>query len=101
MQRLAIGALSDLFAATEAVGDDQPVRRSFADGGKKFEFADCDRNVVFLSLEAELASHAAATGGGALEVDAEAAQDGLLGRHLHDGFVMAVAVEECLAVELR
>jgi hypothetical protein len=101
MQRVAICTLSDLFAAAEAIGDYEPVSRGFADGGEKFEFADRDRNLIFLGLETKRAGHPAATGGGALEVDAQAAQDGLLGSHLHDGFVMAVAVEERLTVELR
>jgi hypothetical protein len=39
-------------------------------------------------------------GAGDLEVDAEAAQEGFFGGHLHDGFVMAVAVEERFAVQL-
>ena len=68
-------SLGDLLAATEAVGDDQPVGRRPADGGKEFEFADGDRQVVLVGLEAEGAGHAAAARGGALEVDAQAVQD--------------------------
>jgi hypothetical protein len=71
-----------------------------ADGGEKFEFADGFRDVVFVFFEAEGASHAAASGSGAVEVDADAAQDGFFGGHLHDGFVMAVAVDEALRFEL-
>jgi hypothetical protein len=36
-----------------------------------------------------------------LEVDADAAEERFFGGHLHDGFVMAVAVEEGFAFELR
>ena len=67
--------LGDLLAATEAVGDDQPVGRRLADGGEEFEFADGNGEVVFVGLEAERARHAATAGGGALEVDAETVQD--------------------------
>jgi hypothetical protein len=35
-----------------------------------------------------------------LEVDAEAAQDRLFGGHLHEGFVVAVAVQERFAIQL-
>ena len=52
-------------------------------------------------VEAEGAGHAAASGSGRLEVDAEAAQERFFGGHLHDGFVMAVAVEQGFARELR
>lgn len=92
--------MGDLFAATEAVGDDEPVVGGLADGGHEFEFADGDGDVVFVALEAEGAGHAAAAGCGALEVDAEAAEDGLFGSHLGERFVMAVAVEKRLAIEL-
>jgi hypothetical protein len=54
--------------------------------------------LVVVALEAEGAGHAAASGGGGLEVDADAVQEGFFGGHLHDGFVMAVAVEERFAV---
>jgi len=75
VQGLAVGALGDLFAATEAVGDDQAVGGSTADGGEEFEFTDGHGNVVFVALEAERAGHTAASGGGLAEVDAETAQD--------------------------
>src|SRR5580693_872183 len=91
---MAGSALGDLFAATKAVSDDQPVGRSAADGGEEFEFADGDRNIIFVGFEAEGAGHAAAAGSGALEIDTQPAQDGLFSGHLHQGFVMAVAMEE-------
>ena len=95
------GALGDLLAATESVGDDQPVGGRVADGGEKFEFADGRGDVVLVALEAEGAGHAAASGSGLVEVDAEAAEEGFFGGHLHDGLVMAVSVEQGFAVELR
>ena len=84
--------MGDLFAATEAVGDDEPVGGGLANCGQEFEFADGLGDIVFVVLKAEGAGHAAAAGSGTVEVDADPAQDGLLGGHLHNGFVMAVSV---------
>ena len=92
--------MGDLFAATETVGNDEPVGWRLADGGKKFEFADGDGDFVLIWFKTEGAGHAAATGSRSVEVDADAAQDGLFGGHLHQGFVMAVAVEDRFAIEL-
>ena len=99
MQRTAVCQLGDLFAATEAVGEDEAIFWRVADGGEEFEFADGLRDFVFVVEEAEGAGHAAAAGGGRVEVDAEAAQEGFFGGHLHQGFVMAVAVDEGLSVQ--
>jgi len=76
-------ALCDLLAATEAISDDQPVRRSLADGWEQFEFANHHGHLVFVGLEAKGASHAAATCSRAVEVNAQPPQDGLFGGHLH------------------
>ena len=73
MQRLPACALGDLFAATEAVGDDEAVWGCVADGREEFQFSNGGGNFVFVMLEAEGASHAAAAGGGRVEIDAEAA----------------------------
>lgn len=83
VQRVTGRTLGNLLAATEAVGDDEPVGRSVADGGHEFELSDGDGDVVLVRFEAEGTSHAAASGGGTLEVDAETAEHGLFGRHLH------------------
>ena len=93
--------LGDLLPAAEAVGDDQPVVRCLADGGEEFELSDGLGDFVVLGVEAEGSGHAAASGGGSREVDAEAAEEGFLGGHLHDGFVMAMAVKQRFARELR
>ena len=69
-----------------------------ADGGEEFEFADGLGDFVFVMFEAEGTGHAAASGSGGLEVDAEAVEERFFGSHFHDGFVMAVAVEESFAV---
>src|SRR5271157_3329013 len=101
MQGVAVGALRDLLAAAEAVGNDKPVGGRFADGGQEFELADGGGDVVLVVMEAEGTSHAAASGGGRLEVHTQAVQKRFFGGHLHDGLVMAVAVEQRLAFETR
>src|SRR5579871_2003866 len=98
---MASGSLRDLLAATEPVGDDQPVVGRAADGGEKFQLSDGSGDVVLVALEAEGASHAAASGSGRLEVDADAGKERLLVGHLHDRLVMAMSVEQGPAVELR
>ena len=72
--------LGDLLAATESVGDDEPVVGGAADGGKKFEFSDSCGDFVFVVLEAERSSHAAASGGGAALLRARAADRTAAGR---------------------
>ena len=100
MKCASVCTLRDLLVAAEAVGDHQPVGGGLADGREEFEFADGDGDIVFVALEAEGAGHAAATGSGRLELDADAAQDGFFGGHLHERFVMAVAVKDGLTVYL-
>src|SRR5260370_36995988 len=90
---MARRALSDLLAATEAVGDDEPVLRSLADGRKEFEFADGDGDVEFFRFETKRASHPAASGSRALKVDAEAAHDGHFGGHRPVGCLAEVSVK--------
>ena len=97
MKGAAICVLGDLLATTEAVGNDEPVIRGLADGGKKFEFTDSLRDRVVLGVEAEGSGHPAASGSWSGEVDAEAAEERFLRGHLHDGFVMAMAVKQGLA----
>jgi hypothetical protein len=93
--------LGDLFAATEAVGDDEAVGRRIAYGGQEFELSDGGGDFVFVVFEAEGAGHTAATGSRGLEVDAQAVQERFFGGHLHEGFVMAVAVKQGAAVHAR
>jgi len=99
MQGVTVGFLSDLLAATETVGDDEPVGGSVTDSGKQFEFADGARDCVLFFFKTKGAGHAAASGSGRGEIDAHAAENGFLGGHLHDGFVMAMAMDERFAGE--
>ena len=97
MQGVAVGFLRDLFAATEAIGDDEPVGGGLANGGQEFEFSNGFGNVVGGFFEAEGSGHATASGSGSGEVDTHALQDGLFGGHLHQSFVVAVSVDERFA----
>src|SRR5580700_3725840 len=99
MKRMPVRALGDLLAAAESVGDDQPVGRGMADGGKEFQFTDRDGNIVLIGFKAEGTRHAAAAGSWSVELDPDPAQNGFFCGHLHQGFVMAVTVQERFAVE--
>ena len=94
MERMAIGLLRDLLAATETIGDDEPVGRSAADGGKKFKFADGFRNVVFVFFKSKSSRHSAASRSRRGEIDAHALQHSFFGRHFHDCLVMAMPVDQ-------
>ncbi len=83
MHRAAACALCNLFAATEAVGDDESFGGRLADGGEEFEFADLHGDFVLLFFKAEGAGHAAAAFCRGFEVDADAAQHGFFRGHLH------------------
>ena len=93
--------MSDLLAATEAVGEDQPVWWGSADGGEELKLSNGDGHVVLVMFEAKRTGHAAAAGRGSLEVDADAAQDSLFGGHFHEGFVVTVAVKDGFAIKPR
>src|SRR5262249_42901628 len=101
VESMTVAALGDLFAAAEAVGDDPGVSRRAADGWQTLEFADRQRNVIFVGYKAEGARHSAATRRRGLNVQTKAAQKLFLGRHLHDGFLVAMAMEQSCAGKLR
>jgi len=98
----AVGVLGDLLTTAEAVGDDEPVVRGLADCGEKFEFSDSLGDfIVFATMEAEGTCHATASRGRSSEVNTETTEERLLGRHLHERLVMAVAMDQGFAIELR
>ncbi len=70
VQGVAVGGLRDLFAAAEAVGDDQAVGRGLADRRQKLQLSDRHRDVILFFIEAERAGHAAAAWRGSAPVDA-------------------------------
>jgi hypothetical protein len=88
------GILRDLLAAAEAVGDEDGFGRGGADGGEENPFAERLGDDEFFALEAERAGHAAATGVEEFDFGAGAAEDRDFVGHLHDGFVMAVTLED-------
>src|SRR5215813_13907314 len=69
VHRLAPGALLDLLAAAEAVGEHQRIGRRRVDARQQHALGCRNRHVVLRRLEAERAGHAAAAGGEHLVVE--------------------------------
>jgi len=102
VERPAARSLGDLLAATEAVGHDPYVLRRLAHGRQQHLFADFHRHVVVLpGFEAERAGHAAAARIDHLDVKAEIAEDFLRIAQLEDRLLVAMPVDDRLAVEPR
>src|SRR5262249_50846483 len=101
VEGVASGALGDLLAATESVGNDEPVWRRLANGWEEFEFSDGLRDWVMLFVEAERSSHAAASRRWTREVDAKTSKERFFRGHLHERLVMAMPVEQSFARKLR
>src|SRR5437899_12009244 len=59
MQRLPPRTLRNLLAATEAVSNDQRIRRSLSHSRQQFEFPNGHRHFVLLFLKPERPRHAA------------------------------------------
>ena len=78
VQGVTVSTLGDLFATTEAVGDDQRIGWLFVDSWKKFQFAYRHRNVIFPSFEAERAGHAATARSWRMEIDTHSLEYGCL-----------------------
>ena len=93
----AAGVLRDLLAATEPVSDEDGLGRGGADGGQQNAFAEGLGDFKFVMLEAEGAIHAAAAGVEQVNVGAGAAEEGELVGHLHQGLVMAMALDDDFA----
>jgi hypothetical protein len=93
----AAGVLRDLLAATEPVSDEDGLRGGGADGGQQYAFAEGLGDCEFVVFEAERASHAAAAGVEQIDVGTGAAEEGELVGHFHEGFVMAVALDDDFA----
>src|SRR5581483_2635082 len=51
VEGLPVRALGDLLSATEAIGDNEGLRRGIPDGGQEFQFADRYRHVVLVFVE--------------------------------------------------
>ena len=72
---LGVGVLGDLFAAAEAVGDDDGLF-IIADGREQDALAEGLGDFVFVVLEAEGAGHAAAAGVEEVDVGAGGVEEG-------------------------
>jgi hypothetical protein len=94
MEGVARGVLTDLLAATEAVGYEDGLRIGLAYGGQEDAIGEDLRDFELFALEAERASHAAAAGVEMVDVGSGAAEEVELGVDLHDGFVVAVGVDD-------
>ena len=89
--------LSDLFAATEAVGNHDGIRPGGLNGGQQVLVGDGFRYFELIGFKAERASHAAAAGLDDFNAGSSAAQKrDSVSRAAEDRFAMAVAVDENL-----
>ena len=95
IEGLAGGQLRDLFAATEAVGEDDGGGVGGLNGGQQTLVGNGFGDFKFAGFEAEGASHSATPGLDGLDCGAGfAEQRDFAGRAAEDGFVMAVAVDK-------
>src|SRR4051794_38230827 len=94
MDRMPVRELLDLGPAAEAVGEDQALGRSLANGREESSLADRDGDVVLAGLEPERARQPATPGIEHLEVEAEALQELAVGVEPHDRLLMAVPVHD-------
>jgi len=93
----AAGVLRDLLAAAEAIGNEDGLGRSGADGGQENAFAESLGDFKLVAFEAEGAGHAAAAGVEQIDVGAGAPEQFQFRCHLHQGFVMAVPLDDDFA----
>src|SRR5438270_1840243 len=101
MERVAIRALGNLLAAAEPVGDDERLRGSLPNCGKQFQFANRDRHLVLLFFKPERTRHSAAPRSRRGKIYAHLPQDRLFIVHLHNGFVMAMSMNDGLRLQTR
>src|SRR6185437_8463461 len=94
------GALLNLFATTEAVGNDQSFRRCSPDSRQQLKIPNRDRNIVFVVFKTEGTGHSATALRGSCEIEPQAPQHRLFIRHLQNRLVMAVSVNERLSSNL-
>src|SRR5215216_4270913 len=99
MQRLAIGHLPNLLAATEAIRNDERVLCRASDSRKERALAASNGNVVMIFFKTECAGHAATPGIEHLKIEAVFFQQFVVALHFHERFVMTMAVKEGLARE--
>src|SRR5579863_4505705 len=86
--------MKNLFAATEAIGNDQCVIASLPDGGEEDALANRLREGVLFLFKAKGTGHSAAAGIDGAHLDAYFAEQRFFDGHFHQGLLMAVAVKE-------
>src|SRR5947209_19854468 len=102
MQGAAVGAVLDLRAAAEAIGEDQRVRRRFANLRQQQLLAGLDRDLVALAaFVPERSREPAAAGLEHLVIEAEPVEDPPIAVDVARRALMAVEVHERPALELR
>ena len=95
VQRARVAELTDLLAATEAVGDDDGGGSGGTDGGQQAIFCDGFGDFEFVGFKAKGSGHAATSGLDRFDDGAGALEErDFAGGSAEDGFVMAVAVDE-------
>src|SRR2546425_12843130 len=98
---MAVCCLSNLFATTETVGDNQRIFVSTAHSGKQHPLTNLDRHVVVVFLKTEGSRHTTTTRVEDCVVKAQSRKHRLFILHLHDSLVMAMSMHDCLALKLR
>ena len=90
----AAGGLKNLLTATEAVRDDECLQRRLAHSRQQHAFTGSLRDRVFITFEAERASHTATSRVKRLQFGAHFANERFGVGHFHERFLMAVAVQQ-------
>src|SRR5437899_2564623 len=100
MESAAAGKIFNLLVTTESVSDNQRVWGGSSHGGQQDAFADLDRDIIFLRFKAKRSCHAAAPGIEDMKVEAGALQQFRFRIEFKDRFVVAMGVDDGLALEL-
>ena len=100
MERTDAGVLYDLFAAAEAVTDDDRLGGGFTDGWQKDALCELLRQVELVLFEAEWAGHAATAGVEKFNVRPGGAKESHFVGHAHGRAMMAMAMDDYLGIEL-
>src|SRR6185312_2684656 len=98
---MAICCLSNLFATTETVGNNQRIFTCTAHSGKQHPFTDLDRHVVVVFFKPEGSSHTTTTRVEYCIVKAQIRKHRLFIPHPHDCLVMAMPMHQGPALKLR
>ncbi len=101
MQRVTVGRLRNLLAATKAIGHDHAAESRLADFRQQHALAYRHGNVIFIFFEAERTRHAAATRRRVAGLDAHLLHDVLFIVNFEERLVMAMAMHYGGHVQLR